>query len=294
MRDKGVRWAGDKLWEQTKDVLRGKRYIIVYDLETSGLSPTKNHAIEIAAIRFKINDGYRLTEDETFHVYINPEYEVNEKITELTGLTNEFLETQPIEAEIFEDILDFFEDTPVCGWNNIKFDNHFMTEMYVRHGQIFAPNGSIDGLPMARERIPKSEVENYKLVTIGAYFGLEFNAHQALEDVKTTAKIIQLLLNEYVESENKPEEEKIRGTERPVINSVSYWEKFSIPSRIYVNMSCGTIFYDLLSHVWNVKDKEIDIDELDMEWVEAEAWKTAGCANENEFCAFRGNTKKAS
>jgi DNA polymerase III alpha subunit (gram-positive type) len=294
LRDKGVRWAGKKLWEQTKETLRDKKYIIVYDLETTGLSPTKNNVIEIAAIRFKISDEFRLTEDDTFHTYINPEYKVSERITELTGLTDDFLGTQPTEAEAFDDILDFFEDVPVSGWNNVKFDDKFMAEMYARHGQNFAPNGTIDGLPMARERIPKAEVENYKLVTIGTYFGHEFTAHQALEDVKTTAKIIQLLLGEYIDSENQPDGDSIQGTERPAINSISYWEKFNIPSRIYVNMACGTIYYDLLSHTWNVKDKDVDINELDMEWIEAEAWKAAGCANEIEFRAFRGNTKKAS
>jgi DNA polymerase III alpha subunit (gram-positive type) len=282
-----VRWTGQKLWSEIKETLQGQESLIVYDLETTGLSPVNDRIIEIAAVRFNIGSGMRLEEDETFHLYVNPGFDVSEKIIELTGLDNDFLGGQPSEHEVFDDIFDFFENTAVSGWNVINFDDKFMKELYARHGHQFTPSGSIDGMLMARERIPKPEVENHKLVTIGQYFGIEFDAHQAVEDARTTAKIIQLLLDEYVASENEPA--SMFGAERPVIESVSYWEGFKGHSRIYVNTSSGTVYYDPWSSSWGAKDANMDT--LDMDWVESEAWRMAGASNVGEFKRFKSQAQ---
>jgi DNA polymerase III epsilon subunit-like protein len=278
-------WNSVKLWNEIKNELENQKYLIVYDLETTGLSAENDRIIEIAAIRFRLDNLKLVFEGhEILHKYINPGYEISEKITEITGITNEFLSDKETEDEVFPEIVDFFESDPVAGYNVQSFDNKFMHVLYARHGDSFRPKGCIDGIRMARERISKSDIENYKLVTVGNYFGIKFNAHSAIEDTLTTAKLIQTFLDEYSAQENKEEVEG--GTYRPILQRVSYWEGFKGRNRIYVSTSAGSVYYDLFENRWGAKDAEIN--ELDMEWLEARAWELAGVKSETEFRKYRG------
>ena len=75
--------------------LKGKSLIeipnkyIAFDIETTGLDPAYGEIIEIGAIKIE-NDK----EIETFCILIKPEYEIDEFITELTGITNEMVKKE--------------------------------------------------------------------------------------------------------------------------------------------------------------------------------------------------------
>lgn len=56
----------------------------IFDFETTGLSPKDDTIIEIAAIRIRNSKQVG-----TFSLLIDPEREVPEFITNLTGITNE-------------------------------------------------------------------------------------------------------------------------------------------------------------------------------------------------------------
>ena len=63
---------------------------VVIDLETTGLDPCWDTIIEIAAIRIEDNKII-----DKFDQLINPGFEIDDFITELTGITNEMLSTAP-------------------------------------------------------------------------------------------------------------------------------------------------------------------------------------------------------
>ena len=65
---------------------------VVLDTETTGLDPDQGHRIiEIGCVEL-INR--RLT-NRHFHVYINPEREIDPGAIEVHGITNEFLADKP-------------------------------------------------------------------------------------------------------------------------------------------------------------------------------------------------------
>lgn len=280
-------WKSKSLWPTIKEVLNTGSDIIVFDLETTGLSSAKERIIEMAAVKYSIDEKYHMSEKATYHQYINPERPLEEVITELTGITDEMLADKPTEAECINDIAAFFDGCIVSGYNIENFDCKFMNELYGRFGRFFTPTGSLDGIKMARNRLTRGvDVEGYKLTQVAAFFGIEFNAHSAIEDARTTGKLIQIFLNEYANEESEPVALP-SGTIRPHITNISYWPGFKGFARIYVNTDIGSVYYDIRSATWGGKD--IDINELDMEYVEAEAFKMTGATNEKEFAAYREN-----
>lgn len=71
---------------------------VVVDIETTGLSPQYDEIIEIAAIKYRA--GVKV---DQFTTLVKPECEIDEYITELTGITNEMVATAPKVADCIAD-----------------------------------------------------------------------------------------------------------------------------------------------------------------------------------------------
>jgi len=83
---------------------------IILDLETTGLCVKDGHRItEVGCIEMidGVQTGHKL------HLYINPERDVPEFITELTGLTEKFLSDKPVFADVAQKIRDFIGDDTI-------------------------------------------------------------------------------------------------------------------------------------------------------------------------------------
>lgn len=93
---------------------------VVLDLETTGLDPSWDNIIELAAIKF--TNGY---EEARFQSLVNPGGEIDSFITDLTGITNEMLMTAPSIQEILPEFIDFIGDRTVLG-HNVNFDINFI------------------------------------------------------------------------------------------------------------------------------------------------------------------------
>jgi DNA polymerase III alpha subunit (gram-positive type) len=285
------KWSSPKLGEQIKKTISGQKFITIFDLETTGLSPANDRIIEFAGARFAIGKDCSLSLVDEFATRINPGRPVPEKITDLTGITDAMLKRAPDEKSAALDILDFLGEGVFGGYNVRKFDLGFITAMAARHGEEFHAAGVVDAFEMAKDLIEidkASGPENHKLKTIANYFGIDFHAHSAMEDVKACGEITRILLSEYMAREAK----QGRAGKQPEILKVAFWEGFKGYSRIYVETKAGTVYYDARSGRWGEKDAKID--DLDMEYIENAAFGLAGCANADEFKRFKGTAKAIS
>jgi len=283
----GAVWKTKSIWPEIRKTLSCCDKIVVFDLETTGLSSVNDRIIEIAAVKYAIDSTYTMKEIGTYHQYINPGFSLSPEITKLTGITDSNLELEPYEDEVFEDVKSFFDGCVLGGYNIVNFDCKFMSEYYGRMGTTFKYSGAVDCLKMARNLLCKgTDVENYKLETVGQYFGLEFQAHSAIEDARTTGKLLQLFLYEYTKNDAADCTDMPTGTICPTIDRIAFWEGFRGFSRIYVATNVGTIYYDIRSHCWGGKD--IDIRELDMNYIEAQVFELLDIKSEDEFAKFRG------
>lgn len=95
---------------------------IILDTETTGLSPEQGHrVIEIGCVEM-INR--RLT-GEVYHVYINPEREVDKGAERVHGITSQFLLDKPLFGEIAEAFKAFIEGAQLV-IHNAPFDVGFL------------------------------------------------------------------------------------------------------------------------------------------------------------------------
>jgi DNA polymerase-3 subunit epsilon len=95
---------------------------ILLDTETTGLNPEMGHrVIEIGALEV-VN---RRATGRTFHVYLNPDREVDAGAVEVHGLTSDFLADKPHFEDIVEEFLTFIADGELI-IHNAPFDVGFL------------------------------------------------------------------------------------------------------------------------------------------------------------------------
>lgn len=270
--------------------------IIVYDCETTGLNPVSSgnkpqaHVIELSAKKFMYMPfvGFLPLEERLW--YIRPVESLREDIVKLTGITDEFLADQPAEEEVFPQIMEFFGNSIVCGYNNLRFDDIFLSEMYKRYQQVFNPMMSLDVYKLAQEMIAPSEVVNYRLQTISAYCGAEQDMyHDAAYDVDATVDVAQYLMRRL---EDNYRETGIlippyTGGIRVKVSGISRYERGKL-KRIYANTTTPdvTFYMEIPSLQWNCKQKEIDTDRFNMPDVIAQVLKIARVGSEQELTKY--------
>lgn len=100
--------------------------IILLDTETTGLSPQDGHRIiEIGCVEmFK-----RRVTKRNFHVYINPQREVEKEAMAVHGITNEFLEDKPLFADIVDNFIEFIKGAELV-IHNAPFDVGFINNEF--------------------------------------------------------------------------------------------------------------------------------------------------------------------
>lgn len=262
---------------------------VIYDCETTGLSPEKNHVIQISARKcFVCEDGFEEMESRAW--YINPGYALPEKIVELTGITDDFLAGMPREAEVIHEIVGFFKDMTVVGYNNLQFDDPFMDAMYTRNGLVFAPQGSIDIYKVVKAVILPGETVNYKLGSVTKYLGLADEItqfHNAEGDTMATLLVANGCIGRCREKCRKSAQRLIRSK----VVRIARWEnpRNQRQKRIYVETEDTTLYFDCLSHVWSTKEISDMISRYDMEYVTLQVMKATNCHSEADLARWKGS-----
>ena len=153
---------------------------MVFDIETTGFSPVQNRIIEIGAV--KVRDG-KIT--DRFESLINPGRKLDERIVQLTGITQEDLKIAPDIAEVLPSLLSFIGDDVLLG-HKILFDFSFLKRAAVNQHLTFEKRG-IDTLKLARRFLP--ELESKRLTSLCEYYGIAYDAHRAASDAVAATEL---------------------------------------------------------------------------------------------------------
>ena len=160
------------------------RSFVALDVETTGLDANVDRLIEVAAVRFTLNEDGRFHETDKMQSLIQPGCDLPEKITQLTGLTDIDLLAQPSAQKVLAKLSDFIADDPVVA-HNALFDLGFLRAEGFRTPGINDPKIKfnpclIDTLQMARSFLPG--LERYSLDRVAAQLGVKLDKHHRAED----------------------------------------------------------------------------------------------------------------
>ena len=186
------------------------------DLETTGLSGNKDTIIELAAI---LDQGGK--EKAVFHKYCRPQERPGnfDKVTELTGITWEFLEKHGLpESVLFNSFLAFLDENVnkfdradkmiFCAYN-AKFDEWFIRQFFKRYDNkyfgAYFYTGVLDilgtvnfcirrGLIGVPPSLKNADVAKFLKIKVD-----EKQLHSALYDMKLSKQIEETLENKIFE-----------------------------------------------------------------------------------------------
>lgn len=165
---------------------------ICLDLETTGLNPKTDKIIEIGAVR--IENG---VETGTFETFVNPGRSLEDRIVELTGITDDDLKDAPVIEEVLPQFIEFTKGLPLLG-HSVLFDFSFIKKAAVNQKLTFEREG-VDTLKIARRYLP--ELPHRSLGYLCEHYGIEHHAHRALQDVRATIRLHEILWENFGEQE---------------------------------------------------------------------------------------------
>lgn len=125
------------------------------DTETTGMPVTDGHRIiEIGCVELH---GRRLT-GRHFHVYLNPDRDIDEGAIAVHGITNDYVADKPRFREVADEFYEFIKGAQLI-IHNAAFDVGFINNEFALIGQNERADVSdycsvLDTLAMARERHP--------------------------------------------------------------------------------------------------------------------------------------------
>lgn len=183
--------------------------ILWIDTETTGVNSFRDKIIEIGAVYKDTGSN----ETEEFHRYIKyPEYPDNfQEAVEVHGLSPEVLEEKGVENKTaYDEFVSFMDskvkkfdkgDKCIVGGYNVKFDIDFFRKFFYANGNRYY-GSYFYPMPLEVSAFVMEAVLNgwipplksYRLSTVADHFNLKFEAHSAIEDIKITEKIYQIMV----------------------------------------------------------------------------------------------------
>lgn len=159
----------------------------VLDLETTGLSFRTEKITEVGIM--KIKNGKVLDE---FSCFVNPEKPIPQRVVEVTNITDDMVKDAETIDKVFPKILEFVGDSVLVA-HNADFDIGFLKYNAKQLG-CSLENTYIDTLRLSKDLFP--DFKKYKLGIIADNLGIKVEvAHRALDDVDTTVKVFNVMIN---------------------------------------------------------------------------------------------------
>src|SRR5574344_258574 len=168
------------------------RPLVVFDIESTGISPRKDRIIELAAIKVE-TDG---TETEKCWL-LNPTVPIPAETTAVHGISDADVKDCPTFADRANEIFEFFRDCDLSGFNADRFDTPCLEEEFARVGMNFAPSTRrhVDVQRIFHRKEPRD-------LTAAVRFYLDRDhagAHGAEADTRATLEVLKAQMAKYAD-----------------------------------------------------------------------------------------------
>ena len=169
------------VWNPAGQSLRES--FVVFDLETTGFSATSDQIIEIGAV--KVVDGKIC---DRYSSFVKPTISIPERITELTGITDDMVKAAPEIETALSEFMEFAKGSILVA-HNAGFDYGFIRKKGKSLG-LSTEFTVVDTVNTARLLLP--DLARYTLDRLAKALKLpSFNHHRAVDDAEETAMIFE-------------------------------------------------------------------------------------------------------
>src|SRR6478672_10489404 len=161
---------------------------VVFDLETTGLSPARDQICELGAVRVR---GLELV--DSFQSLVNPGIALPEPVARLTGLRQQELVSAPRAAPVVRRFLSFAGDALLVA-HNAQFDQRFLEQhLLALYGRRLS-EPPLCTAALAR-RLLEGRLRRVGLASLANFFGVATApCHRALPDAEATAQVLVRLI----------------------------------------------------------------------------------------------------
>ena len=175
--------------------LKLKKPIVFFDLETTGINIAQDRIVEISILKVFPNGN---KESKTW--LVNPEMEIPKEASDIHGITNEKVVTEPTFKELAQQVSDLIKGCDLAGFNSNRFDIPLLAEEMLRAAVDFDMHNrvAVDVQVIFHKKEARTLSAAYKF-----YCGKNLeNAHSAEADTNATYEILKAQLDTYDDLEN--------------------------------------------------------------------------------------------
>jgi len=176
-----------------------KNPIAFFDLETTGINIAKDRVVEISILKILPNGN---KESKTW--LVNPEMEIPKESSDIHGITNERVVTEPTFKELAPEIIKMIDGCDLAGFNSNRFDIPLLAEEMLRTGFDFSMKDrlAIDVQTIFHKKEQRTLTAGYQF-----YCGKDLtDAHSAEADTNATYEIFLAQIEKYDDLENDMEQ----------------------------------------------------------------------------------------
>ena len=164
----------------------------MFDIESTGISPRKDRIIELAAVKVGVDGA-----EERRCWLLNPTVHIPEETTAIHGIADEDVKNCPTFAEKAREILAFFDDCDLSGFNADRFDIPCLEEEFARCGINFAAGRRkhVDAQRIYHRKEPRDLTAAVRFYCARAHDG----AHGAEADAAATLEVLKAQPERYAD-----------------------------------------------------------------------------------------------
>lgn len=190
------------------------KYLLAFDLETTGLSRSDCQIIQFASVKY---EKKTLKEVSSKTIYIQPtgSYKMSMSSYFKHGIHPDFLKDKPYMKDVAQEIVDEFNDADILTYNGATFDIPFLLTELNKYGYTidFMSKKCYDAFLEEKRRHGINLENTYKKYVGKTMEESGLSAHNALSDVKATFEVFKAQMKE-----NKYAPEKMYGEDNAIVD----------------------------------------------------------------------------
>lgn len=208
--------------------------LVVFDIESTGLSTSKDRIVQLAIIKF-FADGREPIEKCRL---VNPEMSIPSEAAEIHGITDEMVKDQPTFKQIAKALFDLVGDSDLCGYNINRFDVPMLMEEFSRAGLELdmTDRKTIDVWKIFQKMEPRDLKSAYKYYCDKELVG----GHDAMVDVKATIEVLEGQLDKYKgkdydNGKDEVEKEPVKNDMQSLHDFTNFKDRVDYEGKIILN-----------------------------------------------------------